>query len=514
MHTPHKKSFAAEELARRQKQKKPWLWIAIGVVMAALVVGWYMLYSKSLSKKHAETETQQIKSIAVLAFKDMTPEKNMEYLGDGMAEATINGLTQIDGFRVPGFTSSLFYKGKDVKIQDIGNELKVEYVLEGSIQQSANILRISAQLIRVADDNHLWSKQYNHFVMENVFAIQDSISYAIVEALKGKLLGKEKASIEKRYTKNSEAYDLYLQGRYFWNKRTEEGYDKALEYFQKALDIDSKFALAYIGIADTYNLIAFENRDKYPRGKEAVKKALELDSNLPEAHTSLGWIYLYFEWDWPAAETEFKRAIEIKPSYATAHHWYTDYLLIMGRIPEALESIKRAREYDPLSPVINRVLMTVYIISGQYEEALEHYNRAIELFPDHAPLQYYRLILSREQGNYQEVIDSINKSNIKNNRWLLSALGYTYAVSGQREKAIQIIKELENRVEESTIISVFIAQIYSGLRENDKAFEWLEKSYTIRDPHLIQLKYQPEYHNIRSDPRFKALLRKMGLPED
>lgn len=506
----HKKSFAAEQLALRQKKKvSPVIWMFIGVIVVVLVVGGYVMYRRSVK---VQVETEQIRSIAVLPFVDMSPEKDQEYFCDGLSEEIRNALSYVKSIYVPAYTSSVAFKGQQKTINEIGQALKVEAVLEGSVRKFENDLRIITRLTKVTDESLIWHNTYNPKMGDDL-SVQEDIALAVVNALKIAVLDQERAVIEKRYTENSEAHDLYYQGRYHWNKRTDEGYDLSLKYYKMALDKDKNYALAYAGIADTYNMIAFENRDDYLLGKKAAKKSLEIDNDLPEAHTSLGWIHLYFEWDWSAAESEFKHAIEINPNYATAHHWFTDYYLVMGNYDEALESIKRAQNLDPLSPVINRVLMTVLITMRRYEDAQEQYSKAIKLFPDHGPLNYEKGRLEREQGNYQEAINVFEIID-RNDRWRLSALGYTYAISGQREKALRIIQELEKRVKESTIISIFIAQIYSGLGDNDKAFEWLDKAYEIRDPHLAQLKYQSAYDNIRSDPRFNELLRKMDLLSD
>ena len=488
MSSLHKKSFAAEQLALRQKKKvSPVVWVLVGVVVVLLLVGGYVIFRRSVAQKQVETEAQQIKSVAVLPFVDMSPSQDQEYFCNGISEEIRTVLSYVKSLYVPARTSSFAFKGLQKTIHEIGQALEVEAVLDGSVRKFDSKLRITVQLTEVSDGSLLWSDTYNR-ELDDALALQEEIALAVVNALKVTLLDREKAVIEKRYTENSVAHDLYYQGRYHWNKRTEEGYNLSLKYYKMALDKDKNYALAYAGIADTNNLIAFENRDKYPLGKEAAKKALVIDNDLPEAHTSLGWVNLYFEWDWPAAEREFKHAIDINPSYATAHHWYTDYFLIMGRFDEALKSIKQAQKFDPLSPTINRVLMTVYIIMGRYEEAQEQYIKAIKRFPNYGALIYFQGILVREQGNYQEAIDVFEKRD-RSSLWTLSALGYTYAVSGEHEKALQMIQELEKRVTESSITSVFIAQIYSGLGENDSAIEWLEKAYEIRDPHLAQLKY-------------------------
>jgi len=271
-------------------------------------------------------------SIAVLPFRDMSPQKDQDYFCEGMAEELINALTKIEGLHVAARTSAFQFKGKDLNVRRIGEELGVKTVLEGSVRKAGNRLRITAQLINISDGYHIWSDKYDRDI-EDIFAIQDEISLAIVDNLKLKLLKKEKAQLMKRYTEDQEAYSLYLKGRYFWNRRYEGGLLKGIEYFQKAIEKDPSFAPAYAGIADCYCLMGMYNwnppKEAYPKAKAATLRALEIDDTLPEAHASLGWIKMFYDWDWAAAERAFQRAIELNPNYATAHNWYAMFLTPM-----------------------------------------------------------------------------------------------------------------------------------------------------------------------------------------
>ncbi len=522
MQSIRKKSFAAEQLAKRQK-KNP---ITIAVIVVAMVIAigavGYALYVR-FGEKEVPTETvapeqEQIKSIAVLPFVDMSPNKDQEWFCDGISDAILNALTHIGNLRVPGRTSSFSFKGKDTNFAEIGRQLNVESVLEGSIVKSGNRLRITAQLIKADDGFHLWSETYNRET-EDVFPLIEEISLKIVEALKIDLLSNEKAAIEKRYTENIEAYNLYLQGRYYWNQRTEEGLKKAIELFQQAVEQDPTFALAYAGLADSYNLLSlygpFPANEVMPKAKASALKALEIDNTLAEAYTSLAFYRFSYEWDWEGADIEFKKAIELNPGYPTAHHWYAEYLSATGKLNESIAEMKRALELDPLSPIIARDLGEKFYYMRRFDEAIEQFKKTLEMYPNFSPAY---LILSRayaQKGMYEEAIDSFQKAReIPGYTGQPSGLGYIYAISGERDKAEQILHALIKQKKEEFISSGRIAIIYAGLGETDKAFEWLEKACEEHTYFVSHLKVGPQWDSLRSDPRFKALLKKMGLPED
>ena len=352
MQSIRKKSFAAEQLAR-QKKKNP---ATIAIIMLAVVIALgavgYALYVRFGEKEElSETVapvTEEKPSIAVLSLYDSTPKRDKEYICAGIADAIILALQHVKALDVISRNSSFVFKGENRNLRAIGDSLNVEYVLEGSLYMEGNNWRITTQLIKASKDIHVWGDKYD-FEEGNLFAIQDSISLAIVDALKIELLGKEKTAIEKRYTENTEAYDLYLLGRYYFNTNRKKGF----EYFQQAIKKDQNFALAYTGIADYYSWFGWAAHslppeDTFPKAKEAAEKALEIDETLAEALTSLAWINLLYDWDWSAAERRFKKAITLNPSYAKAHHGYYEYLMIMGRFDEALAEIKQAQALNPL----------------------------------------------------------------------------------------------------------------------------------------------------------------------
>jgi len=472
---------------------------------------------KSGVTKTLVTRAKSSPSIAVLPFTNLSADKEQEYFCDGMAEEIINALTHVEDLRVVARTSAFAFKYKREDIREIGRKLKVETLLEGSVRKAGNRLRISAQLINVADGYHLWSERYDRD-MEDVFAIQDEISLAIVDKLKLKLLGGEKAKLVKRHTEDLGAYNLYLKGRYFWNKRTEQGYQKALEYSQQAIERDPTYALAYAGIADCYDLLGWYDylppEEAFPRAKAAAEKALEMDETLAEANASLGWISANYDWDWLAAESKYKRAIELNPSYATVHQWYAEYLSYMGRHDESIAEAKRAQELDPLSIIINNDLGQVLYYARQYDRAIEQLQKALELDPDFIIAHFFLAFLYAQKAMYGEAIAEVQKAmNLSGGGDLLmvAQLGTIYSSSGRRDEAKKVLDELYELSKQRYVSPFYIALIYVGLRQKNQAFEWLEKAYEERDHWLETLKVHPMLDSVRSDPRFTALLKKMGL---
>lgn len=452
-------------------------------------------------------------SIAVLPFTDMSPGKDQEYFCDGIAEEILDALAHVEGLRVIARTSSFYFKDKYSDIRDIGKKLCVETILEGSVRKYENKLRITVQFINVADGTHIRSERFDR-ELDDVFAIQEEISFSIVEKLKVKLLNKEKIVIGKRYTDDVEAYEFYLKGRFFWSKRTKEGLNKAVEYFLKAIEIDPDYALAYTGLADSYDLLTtysnLPSKDAYPKAKEAAQKALQIDTLIAESHASLAGIIMDFEWDWERAENEYKEALKINPGYANAYQWYASLLLMMGKFEEAIKMIKRAKELDPLSIIINYVIAQFYHYSGAYDEAMQQFQRALEFDP-YFWLTYYGIgTLHCERNNYPEALSVMKKANelSDNLDYTKAALGYTYAISGDYNNAKIILDELLNK---NNVSSYLLALLHLGIGEKEKVFEYLDRAYDERDTYMTFIKVDPEFRPIHSDQRFKAILRKMNL---
>ena len=504
---PRQETFVAT--ISRKKLFLPTLFIALAIIA---VIIWQVL----LQKGHVPSASSSKPSIAVLPFDDLSPQKDLGYLCLGLPESLINALTKVEDLRVPASTSSFSFRGKEQDMQEIGEKLSVETVLRGSVQKAENRVRIIAQIIEVGDESILWSEQYNR-EMDDVFAIQDEITLAIVDKLKLELLGGEKAKLVKRYTENSEAYDLYLKGQFFWKKRTEEALKKGIEYFERAIEKDPNFALAYAGLAQCYCLLGFWGynppRSVWPKAKTLVKKALELDDKLAEAHSVLSLISLWYDWDWLAFEKHIQQAKELNPGHAYSHHTNAEYYRIMGRFDEAIEEEKRALELDPLSIVYHTVLGHFLRQSGRWDEAIEQLHKTLEMDSN---FYLTHMILGwayESKGRYKEAIAAYQKA-IKltgGSSHVMGLLGFAYAKSGQRATAVNMLRELEERSKQSYVPKTSIAAIYAALGEIDKAFEWYEKAYKERDQTLFYLERTPDLEIFYSDPRYTALRKKMGL---
>ena len=470
-----------------------------------------------------QIKTDPSPSIAVLPFTNLSADKEQEYFCDGMAEEIINALTQVEGLHVVARTSAFSFRGKQLDIREIGKRLNVGAVLEGSVRRAGARLRITAQLVNVADGYDLWSERYDRDIgelccPEDIFGIQDEISLAIVDKLKVKLLRKERAKLVKRHTEDLVAYDLYLKGRYLWNKRTEDGYQKSLEYFQQAIERDPTYALAYAGIADCYDLLGWYDylppKEAFPRAKAAAEKALEMDETLAEAKASLGWISVNYDWDWLTAESKYKRAIELNPGYATVHQWYAEYLSYMGKHDESIAEAKRAQELDPLSIIINNDLGQVFYYARQYDQAIEQLQKTLELDPDFIVAHFFLAFLYAQKAMYDKAIAEVQKAmdlSGGGDSLIVAQLGTIYSCSGRRDEAKKVLDELHGLSNKRYVSPFYIALIYMGLGQNDQAFEWLEKAYEERDHWLETLKVHPMLDSLRSDPRFTKLLKKMRL---
>ncbi len=481
------------------------------------LVGEGLNVTVEVDSTNPKTDSKQTKpSIAVLPFVNMSADPEQEYFCDGVTEEIINAITHVDGLKVIARTSAFAFKGKQEDIREIGKKLDVENLLEGSVRKAGKRLRITAQLIKVADGSHLWSEKYDR-ELEDVFAIQDEISLAIVDALKVKLIKKEKATVVKRHTDNLEAYELYLLGNYAtWNKFTEEGLAQAVEYFNQAIEKEPQYALAYAGIAEAYDIMIHMGHMPFELThqliKDAVEKALNIDDKLAESHLSRAIFNLHCDWDWHSMEYSFKRAIKLNPGNAKAHVFFAVYYLIMKQFDKSYEEIMQARELDPLWLSMIFILSISFHFVGKTDEAIEQCKNYIRMNPDYG-IPYLSLgILHGYKGNTDEAISVLKKGtelpDIKH--YAESWLAYIYGVSGDSEKAGKII----NSVKETHARPFFLALIYAGLGNNDLVFEWFEKAYISHDTMLPRITYLPEFDPIRSDPRFKALLKKMGLPED
>jgi serine/threonine protein kinase/Tfp pilus assembly protein PilF len=456
-------------------------------------------------------------SIAILPFVDMSPHQDQEYFCDGIAEEIINTLNKVGGMRVVARTSSFSFKGKNEDIREIGRKLGVKAVLEGSVRKAGKQLRITAQLINADNGYHLFAEQYDR-EMADIFAIQDEITMAVVEKLRVSLLGTESEAIKKRPTANLNAYNLYLKGRYHWNKRTERGYWKGLTFFQQAITEDPWYALAYVGIADCYNLLGWYGYlapdEAFPKAREGAKKACEMDAALAEGRASLGWISVNFDWDWLTAEREYKRALDLKPSYASAHQWYSEFLSYMGRHNEAIREAVTARDLDPLSLIISSDLGQVLYYAREYGSAIAHLRKTLEMDPHFTIAHLFSALTYTQQEMYGEAIEAIETANDLTggkDTLIVSQLGTLHALIGDRSKAESILTELNERSRNKYVSPFWIALIHAGLGNLDNTFEWLEKAFNERDHWMETCKVLPLLDPLRDDPRFRDLMKRMNL---
>lgn len=482
-------------------------------VVALLILGGWALWGE----KEKETVPLDKSRIAVLPFVNLGTEADNTYLADGMTEALISQLSQIHGLTVIARTSAMKYKGTRKDVGTIGRELQVGTILEGSVRKVGNRVRISAQLIDAASQGHLWSQEYDR-ELTGVFGIQSDIATKVAQRLQVQMTSGEKRRIEEQGTSNLEAYTLYLQGRYLRNQWTDEGLRKAIAYFEQAIDKDPNYALAYAGIADAYLLLPFvaattRPLDVYPRAMSAIEQALQHGSVFATVHTTMASAKLWYAWDWVGAESAFKQALSLSPNDATAHRRYAWYLITMGRLHDAIAVVHRAQEVNPLSPGISRNVGLVFYFARQYDQAVTQFRTTLEMDPN-VRSTYSGLVYAYvQQGKYAEALAAGQEMLDRWGRdpWILCALGYASAVSGQRDQARQVLAELHERARHTYIRPLAFAWISIGLDEKDQAFAWLEQAYADRDPYLTLLNADPIYDNLRADARFTALVEKIGL---
>ncbi|HSF24283.1 MAG TPA: protein kinase [Blastocatellia bacterium] len=458
-----------------------------------------------------------IDSIAVLPMENLSAEPETEYLSDGLTESIINNLSQIRRLRVMARSTVFRYKDRvSLDPQEVGRELGVRAVLVGRVLHRGDTLVVKVELVDANDGSHLWGANFNRRISD-IFSIEGEISNEISETLKLRLTSAQKKGLARRYTENAEAYQLYLKGRYHWNKRTEDGIRKSIEYFEQAIALDLKYALAYAGLADAHNLMASYSTKPlatpFLRAKATALKALSIDDGLAEAHVALAAVKLWREFDLAGGERGFRRAIELNPGYPTAHLWLSLYLAAIERMEEALSEIKLAHELDPLSRVINLNLARVFYFARQYDESIEQCRKTIEMYPDYLVAHRRLGIAYGEKGMFNEAEADFKKalSLFENDTETMSAMGYVYAAAGRIEDARKMLDRINAVAKESYVSPYSLARIHVGLGEIDEAFEWLEKAYQERHGILTYLKVEAAFDRLRPDPRFADLLRRIGL---
>ena len=489
--------------------KSKWLKISLAAFGTVILIGFgiYLFAPKAKS----------IDSIAVLPFANVGGDPNTDYLSDGITESLINNLSQLSNLTVMSRSSVFHYKGKEIDPQKAGKELGVKAVLAGRVTQRGENLQISTELVDVSNNSHIWGEQYNK-KLSDILAVQEEISKEISQKLSLKLAGEDEKKLAKRSTENTEAYQLYLKGRFHWNKRKADDLQKAVEYYQQAIAIDPNYALAYAGLASTYVILpeysGLSAKEIIPKTKSAATKASELDPTLAEPHAVLGLMKVNHEWDWVSAEREFKQAIELNPNYPTTHHWYSICLRQQGKFEASLAEIKRAQELDPLSLIINLNVGDILSSMSRYDQAIEQYKKIIDLDPNFPGVHRNLGMMYVVQSKFEEAIIELQKTREivgANNPYALDALGYVYAKAGKKEESDKILNHLFEFSKQGHTMSVQIATVYAGLGDYNKAFEWLEKGYEEQANNLGYLKVARVWDDLRSDPRYAALLKKMGL---
>ena len=452
------------------------------------------------------------RSIAVLPLENLSNNPAEDYFADGMTDELTTDLAQFGSLRVISRTSAMHYKGAGKTAPEIGRELGVDTLIEGTVQRVGNRVRIRVQLIDSASDRHLWARSYDH-ELKDVLLLQSSAARDIAEEVQGKVTP---AKTNALHPVEPEAYEAYLKGRYFWNKRTDEGLTKSIDYFQQAVAQDPKFAAAYAGLADSYSILGSDvlsPRVASSKAHVAANKALELDPTIAEGHAELALVEFYYDWDWARSEQEFRRAIDLNPNYATAHQWYSYYLSAMGRFPEAVEEAKKAQQIDPLSLAINTTLSGRYRDLGQYAQAIDVNQRTLEMDHNFVPAHISLGSIYEGQGIWGQAISEykIAVELSRNSPPALASLGHAYGISGDQKEAQNVLERLRQASHRHYVSAFDMAVVFAGIGDRDSAFQWLEKAYADRESQMAFLSVTRRLEPLRSDHRFAELLHKMGL---
>ncbi|MEW6730361.1 MAG: protein kinase [Acidobacteriota bacterium] len=456
-----------------------------------------------------------IDSLAILPLANTSLDLNAEYLIDGITESIINSLSQFPKLKVMARSTVFRYKNQPVDPQQIGQQLNVRALVTGRAVQLGDTLNIQVELVDVFDGSQLWGEQYQR-KLTDIFVLQEEISRNISKKLLTKLSGEEQRHLAKRYTNNTEAYQLYLKGRYHWNKRTSDSLKKSIEYFNLAIEKDPCYALAYAGLADSYVLLAnyggMPPKESIPKAKAAAQQALSIDETLAQAHCSLAHAIAFYDRDWTRAELGYQRAIQLNPNYATAHSWYGHYLIAMGRLDAAIARTEKAQELDPLSLILSVGVGWAYFLARRYDQAIQQFSKTIEMDANFVPAHYWLGWTYIFKGMYQEALVTLHKAlQLDNDPDTRAALGYAYAAAGDRQAAQEILTELMLPSSQRYISPLDIAALHTALGAYDEAFEWLEKAYKDQSEGLIWLNVTPKFDHLRTDPRFFTLAEKIGL---
>jgi TolB-like protein/DNA-binding winged helix-turn-helix (wHTH) protein/Tfp pilus assembly protein PilF len=505
-----------ESKPRRIGSRRALGWGSLVGVFAVvlLAVGWHYLRTGA----EANLSRNPIRSMVVLPFENLSGDKDQQYFTDGMTDELIAHLAKIRSLRVISRTSSMEYKGTPKTLSEIARKLNVDAVVEGTVLRSGDRVRITAELVQVATDRHLWAETYES-QLGDVLALQSQVASAIVNEIRINLTPEEQQRLTSTRSVSAEGYEDYLKGRYYWNKRSQEGLSKAIAYFQLATEKDPHYALAFAGLADCYSIIGsaivgtVPYQDVAPKAKAAALKALELDDTLAEAQTSLATVRFNYDWDWPSAAQGFQRSIELNPSYATAYQRYSLYLMAMGRTKDSLAQMNHARELDPLSISMNFSLGWRLYMAHQYDQAIEQLQNTLDMDPSFA---LARMVLGQayeQKRAYPRALAELQRAvtAAHDSPQMLGALGHAYGVSGNRAQAETVLAQLMEQSKKQYVSPFYVAIVYAGLSENEKAVDWLEKAYKDRSNAIVFSKVDPQLDPLRTAPRFKALLHRLAL---
>jgi TolB-like protein/Flp pilus assembly protein TadD len=492
-----------------------WLVLSSAVAVLALLAFAYVI----ARIRAVDASLPKIKSLAVLPLQNLSGDPSQDYVADGMTEELIGQLSRIHGLRVTSRTSSMHFKNTQLPMREIAKMLGVDVILEGSLIREGSQVRIHAQLIRAATDEHIWTGEYQR-EYRSLLEVQDQVTRSIVEQIEVNLTPEDRARLASTHPVDPEAHESYLKGLYYFNQRTADALNKSIASFQQAIAKDSGYAPAYSGLAEAYAMLGFRggfpSKDALSRAKTAALKAIELDNALAEPHASLAFIAETHEWDWATAEREYKRALELNPGDAQAHNWYAGYLTYTGRFDDGTSEARRARDLDPLSLPINNALAGRLLASGHYDEALQQVQETLELdghfAPAHQSLGWVYLHAGRQDEAIREFQNALKLSGMDDTDLQLD-LGFAYAVSGKRDEARRILARMEKLHEQGIVPSGSVAILHGALGESNEAFAWLEKAYEERDPQLTYIKAGRRFEPLRKDPRFKQLVRRVGLPD-
>jgi TolB-like protein/DNA-binding winged helix-turn-helix (wHTH) protein/Tfp pilus assembly protein PilF len=493
-------------------------WIAAGALLAAGLATWG--WRASRSRLLDPTTTPAIRSLAVLPLENLSGDPSQEYFADGMTDALITDLAQISSLRVISRTSSMRYKGARKSLPDIARELSVDAIVEGTVVRSGNHVRVTSQLVYASLDRHLWARSYERD-LSDVVGLQGDVAREISQAIRIKLTPQEQSRLTNPRPANRDAYEAFLKGRYFLDKRTEKTTEKAIEYFEQAIEKDPNYAEAHAALADCYiNLALSEVSPQvmppdvaFPKARAAVNRALEIDDTLAEAHASLGHIMFLYDREWPGAEKEFQRALELNPNYSWTYLLYAFHRMWTGRTDEALKTVKRARDLDPLSLSINANLALILFGAHQYDQAIEQCRKTLEMDPNFAMARYRLGMIQNLEGHYREAVPELEETvAVTGSPKAIAELGLAYSRLGKRDAARKLLNDLKEKSRRYYVSPFNLAIIYGGLGDKDRALDMLEQAYKDHSPLLHHLKLSPAFADLRSEPRYANLVRRLGLP--